>query len=69
MTKELAEQELQEIYIGIGSGELNVDDFIERINELEDIVDPYTYTPPPIYCVCEECWECAARRGGCMEDV
>lgn len=69
MTQELAEKELQEIYIGIGSGELNVDDFIERINELEDIVSPYVWEPSSIHCDCEECWECAARRGGCMEDV
>ena len=74
-------EELEKIYIQIGSNELEITDEIsERIEELENTINPdrlqwctrYEIETPEIGCGCGNpsmCWDCAAIRGGCPEDV
>jgi hypothetical protein len=69
-------EELDSIYERIGDGELITDELSERINRLEEIVNPRpVYQCEPVEtegCGCghpQYCWDCAAIRGGCPEDV
>lgn len=69
-------EELDSIYERIGDGEPITDELSERINWLEEIVNPrpvYQCEPVEIEgCGCDHpqcCWDCAAIRGGCPEDV
>ena len=72
------EQELEQIYISIGGGEIEITEAIDaRIRQLEDIINPrpVCFTLPDDRsngCGCDNpnyCWDCAAIRGGCPEDV
>jgi hypothetical protein len=68
---------LDDLYISIGEGREMTDEVAAEIDRLEAIVNP----PPPRYEPEEEilycspscngvgCWDCAAIRGGCPEDV
>jgi len=74
-------EELEKIYIQIGSNELEITDEIsERIEELENTINPsrlkwcerYEIETPEVGCGCgqpDQCWECAAIRGGDIMDV
>lgn len=69
-------EELNSIYIRIGDGESITDELSERIEQLERIVNNRTvYRCEPVEpegCGCDNpryCWDCAAIRGGCPEDV
>ena len=71
-------EELDQIYIFIGNGGNITEDMVARIKQLEDIINPSPYyTIDPVEgteegCGCgnpKHCWECAAIRGGCPEDV
>jgi hypothetical protein len=66
-------KELDEIYEFIGSGNECTDELLDRINELENIINPPEppYEPPPKkrhcgdpYCNGDQCWDCAAAAGG-----
>lgn len=79
-----AQNELREIYVLIGEMKKPYDgEYDERIVELEDIIEPpvesvseeyvysrtlFSYCGDPS-CNGQQCWECAAIRGGCPEDV
>ena len=77
MTTKEAKDELDSIYEKIGGNEIELTDAIlNRINELEAIVNPpraeYINEDEPKGCGCgmpDHCWECAAIRGGCPMDV
>ena len=71
---------LNELYIQLGESTGPVDEkLIEEIWRLEEILYPNISLPPEEpeeeilycnpYCNGAECWECAAIRGGCPEDV
>ena len=69
-------EELNSIYVRIGDGEPITDELSERIELLENIVNPkvvYRCEPvEPEGCGCGHpsyCWDCAAIRGGCPEDA
>jgi hypothetical protein len=72
-------EELNSIYVRIGNDEPITDELSERIELLENIVNPkvvYRCEPvesvEPEGCGCDHpryCWECAAIRGGCPEDA
>lgn len=71
------QEELDSIYIRIGEGEPITEELHAQIKKLEDLLNP------PYEIKCESasqeegcgcgqpnyCWECAAIRGGCPEDV
>ena len=69
--------QLEWIYEAIGGNELDCNDAVlAQINRLDNILHPFiSYTPLKEYeegCGCgkpDSCWECAAIRGGCPEDV
>jgi len=71
------EEELEQIYISIGSDEIEITEAIAaRIRQLEDIINPrpvwFTLDDHSNGCGCNNpkyCWDCAAIRGGCPEDV
>ena len=68
------QEELDGIYVRIGEGEPITDELHNRIDELENILNPPgKYEPKaPKGCGCgypDQCWDCAAIRGGCPEDV
>jgi len=70
------QQELDELYIKIGSNECEcTDEILERISILKDLIDPssiHEYQKEFVGCGCSDpnhCWECVAIRGGCPEDV
>lgn len=68
--------ELDEIYVSIGEGAECTDELLQRIQELENIINPPTPIGPIVeednhepvcgnpYCNGWQCWECAAIRGG-----
>lgn len=70
---------LDEIYIAIGSNELECTDAVLReIDELERLLDPSIaareeerekWLKLNSRCGCERCWDCEAERGGCAADV
>jgi hypothetical protein len=72
-------EELEAIYVSVGSGTEFTDALYTRINELEAIIDPVPArsTEPQViegvcgndYCNGHYCWECAAIRGGDPMDV
>jgi len=69
--------ELDWIYEAIGGNVLDCNDAVlARIDELEEIVNPFISFAPVANtedgCGCghpSSCWDCAAIRGGCPEDV
>lgn len=70
--------ELDWIYEAVGNNELDCNDAVlARISELEGILHPFIgFTPidegTEDGCGCDHpssCWDCAAIRGGCPEDV
>jgi hypothetical protein len=65
------QEELDQIYISIGEGHEMTDELMKEIERLENIVNPRPVERPlHLYkCDCGDCWECAAERGGCPEDV
>lgn len=79
---EKAQKELDEIYYAIGDNKLACTDAVlAQIDKLEDIINPKlpdasitkaeelrAYCSDP-HCNGMQCWECAAIRGGCPEDV
>jgi hypothetical protein len=71
-----AKFQLDWIYEAIGNNELDCNDVVlARINELELVINPHPKLCDVIAetgCGCgdpDHCWECAAIRGGCPEDV
>ena len=70
-------EELERIYVAIGDGLEITDEISDRIRQLEAIVNPTWWTEclpsdRPEGCGCSNpsgCWDCAAIRGGCPEDV
>ena len=74
-----AKTKLDEIYIAIGSNELECTDAVlKEIDELERLIDPTIATREAerekwlqfnSKCECGRCWDCAAERGGCPADV
>ena len=71
-------EELDSLYVDIGSIGADITDAkLKRIEELEEIVNPIksykeSDVAKEIGCGCghpDSCWECAAIRGGCPEDV
>jgi hypothetical protein len=77
MTIAEASEQLTRLYVALGDNQLEMTDALsDEIQRLEDIVNP----PIPWYvaeievkgCGCDHpkhCWDCAAIRGGCPEDV
>lgn len=71
------EEELEQIYISIGEGAEITETIDARIKQLEAIINPspVCFTLPDDRsngCGCDNpkyCWDCAAIRGGCPEDV
>lgn len=74
------QERLTELYIQLGESTIPVDEkLLEEIWRLEESL--YTRVGPELaepegeilycspYCNGAECWECAAIRGGCPEDV
>jgi len=72
-----AKAELNWIYEAIGNNELECNDAVlARINVLENIANPFMsftqHENAEAGCGCDHpdsCWDCAAIRGGCPEDV
>lgn len=71
-------EELDSLYVDIGSIGADITDAkLTRIGELEEIVNPIqsykeSDVTKEIGCGCghpDHCWDCAAIRGGCPEDV
>lgn len=71
-------EELDALYIRIGNNEPFTDEIEKRIKELENIIHPPRQerleydTGESKGCGCDHpdhCWDCAAIRGGCPEDV
>jgi hypothetical protein len=64
---------MTQLHISIGEGAEVTDEVLKRIIQLEDLINPPIPTPivTDFRCHCNQpdCWDCAARRGGCMEDV
>lgn len=66
------QDELDNLYEFIGGGGEFTDELMERIHELEDIINPpVVYKEPEreiVYCspTCNgiQCWDCAALQGG-----
>lgn len=66
------QKELDDIYEFIGNGGECTDEILKRIHELEDLINlPIVYEPPinekhcgDPYCNGDQCWDCAAIRGG-----
>ena len=65
--------ELNQIYESIGNGAECTDDLLQRIEQLEAIVNPAPEPTGPVnvgalcgdpYCDGKQCWDCAAIRGG-----
>ena len=76
--KGFLQEELDSIYERIGGGEPITDELSERIEVLENLLNPKeircesTYQQQGCGCGCghpDYCWDCAAIRGGCPEDV
>ena len=76
--KGFLQEELDSIYERIGGGEPITDELSERIEVLENLLNPKeircesTYQKEEQGCGCghpDSCWDCAAIRGGCPEDV
>ena len=77
----VAQEELDSIYIAIGENRIKCDDKVmARIEELQNIINPPVVvavkSPARVgsvcgdpYCNGEQCWECAAIRGGDPADV
>jgi hypothetical protein len=65
------QEQLDGIYTQIGEGRELTDELMKEIDRLEGIVNPKPeFRPLELYkCDCGDCWECAAERGGCPEDV
>jgi hypothetical protein len=74
--KGFLQEELDSIYERIGGGEPITDELSERIEVLENLLNPKEIRCESTYqqegCGCghpDYCWDCAAIRGGCPEDV
>jgi len=65
------QEELDELYIGVGENTLKIEEVFDRIQELENLINPPAAIPliTNFECDCNDCWECATRRGGCPEDI
>ena len=73
------QEELDSIYERIGGGEPITDELSERIEVLENLLNPKEIIRCESFwqqeeqgCGCDHpdaCWDCAAIRGGCPEDV
>lgn len=69
------QEELDSLYIQVGEMKhIHVDDPIfEKIERLEKLINPPMEMEISFVksnqCDCGDCWECAAQRGGCPEDV
>ncbi len=74
--KGFLQEELDSIYERIGGGEPITDELSERIEVLENLLNPREVKCESASekkgCGCghpDYCWDCAAIRGGCPMDV
>jgi hypothetical protein len=79
MTPADAREKLDEIYISIGSNEIEcTDEILREIDVLERLANPTIaireaerekWLKFNSKCDCGSCWDCASERGGCPADV